>query len=828
MANQDWSKLWDQTDSVANHQLKGIEFFEKYGNFVKERALIEEEYATKLRNLAKKNMAKKKDEDLKAFSYMNTFHSMLRELESLAGQHEVIADQLKKEIHPGVMAKAAQFRQVRKAHLTDLTTLNTQLDKVVDYMDKAQKNYGKAFKDAEAAHIKYIKNDENMNLSRADVEKSKNVALNKRQICEEAKQTYAHALETANKAKADHYGIRLPSVLAAMRTADMDRINETKHAMRRTIEAEASVMKIIQVCYDEMMRAVVSINPEADTLLVVEQNASGYAIPEDYSFDDLGDPAETMNGDNADSASMKRGTLPLSQKNGTTGKGVGRRQSMHQKFFGGSGEKTPKSNGNGGEYGNLPPQQRCRKIQSKIEELQNEEEKLQNSLNAAVRMIDVYKQNPKLGNPKDVEPKVGEYKTQIGKVQGDVAKYKAMLDQIQAEMKSASIHSADSNSNSLKLYNQSSNHSSPRISSSGVSSNAHTNRTSYSEESVSSEGSNGFANKKMPTTPLSNGIASPIAVAALKEVSPPRVPHKETHGANEEYELPVLGTCRALYSFEGSSDGTTVPMKEGDEMLLLEKDEGDGWTRIRHLTAKVEGFVPTSYLNCQWYPFSLLYSGRPKRKRVYSCFALANGLAMLKFAGRNSSQEQFLTQTILFLFGKLTNNYYCCFLIWENGGGWVSSFRQSSSKTVDETLESQKRNLSTTAAKRNLKTMALYKEITARQNDFMKAFNSGNVTAAAEIYHPEGYFMPNGHAPIRGRKGIEEYFKADVKDGVATAQIITEEVDGSDNFAYERGSYHLNGTKGVESGTYLQIWKKDGGVWHIYTDCFNVTKPASL
>jgi hypothetical protein len=44
----------------------------------------------------------------------------------------------------------------------------------------------------------------------------------------------------------------------------------------------------------------------------------------------------------------------------------------------------------------------------------------------------------------------------------------------------------------------------------------------------------------------------------------------------EECEMPALGTCVALYAFEGSTDGTTIAMVEGDEMFLLERDEGDG------------------------------------------------------------------------------------------------------------------------------------------------------------------------------------------------------------------------------------------------------------
>lgn len=39
----------DQFTNVAAHTLKGIDFLDKYGNFVKDRCAIEIEYAAKLR-----------------------------------------------------------------------------------------------------------------------------------------------------------------------------------------------------------------------------------------------------------------------------------------------------------------------------------------------------------------------------------------------------------------------------------------------------------------------------------------------------------------------------------------------------------------------------------------------------------------------------------------------------------------------------------------------------------------------------------------------------------------------------------------------------------
>jgi hypothetical protein len=46
---QNFFVLQDQYDQIAVHTQKGIDFLEKYGNFVDQRCKIEQEYATKLR-----------------------------------------------------------------------------------------------------------------------------------------------------------------------------------------------------------------------------------------------------------------------------------------------------------------------------------------------------------------------------------------------------------------------------------------------------------------------------------------------------------------------------------------------------------------------------------------------------------------------------------------------------------------------------------------------------------------------------------------------------------------------------------------------------------
>lgn len=38
-------------------------------------------------------------------------------------------------------------------------------------------------------------------------------------------------------------------------------------------------------------------------------------------------------------------------------------------------------------------------------------------------------------------------------------------------------------------------------------------------------------------------------------------------------------------------------MQEGEELDVVELDQGDGWTRVRRANTEEEGFVPTSYID---------------------------------------------------------------------------------------------------------------------------------------------------------------------------------------------------------------------------------------
>lgn len=64
---------------------------------------------------------------------------------------------------------------------------------------------------------------------------------------------------------------------------------------------------------------------------------------------------------------------------------------------------------------------------------------------------------------------------------------------------------------------------------------------------------------------------------------------------NESYRQLLLS-----FSLTATSEGS-IPMYDGEELYLIEVDQGDGWTRVRRMNDYEEGFVPTSYISCTLY-----------------------------------------------------------------------------------------------------------------------------------------------------------------------------------------------------------------------------------
>lgn len=280
------TELWDQYDNIARHTDKGIEFCDFYSNFIKQRSDCELAYAKSLRKLIKNFTPKKKDEDLD-FSLHKGFQRLLTEVGDLAGQHESISEKLTDEVAKDLMGLINEIRHDRKKHLLDGETHTKNLQASLSHLDRSKKTYERAYKQSCTAIENYQKADADLNLSRAEVERAKNVMHNKKQICEDCKSEYAKQLEATNSAQRDHYTKNIPTVFHSLQTMDEKRIRRLADYMKNSAELHSKVLPIVQKCLDGMITASNAIDPEKDSQIVIGRYKSGFQPPGDVPFEDL-------------------------------------------------------------------------------------------------------------------------------------------------------------------------------------------------------------------------------------------------------------------------------------------------------------------------------------------------------------------------------------------------------------------------------------------------------------------------------------------------------------------------------------------------------------
>lgn len=91
-----------------------------------------------------------------------------------------------------------------------------------------------------------------------------------------------------------------------------------------------------------------------------------------------------------------------------------------------------------------------------------------------------------------------------------------------------------------------------------------------------------------------------------------------------------------------------------------------------------------------------------------------------------------------------------------------------------------------------------------------KAVVDGDVDAAVAVATEDVVMMPPGSPPVSGRKNMEEHFRNWIRNNPAKSFTFQpEEIVGTGNLAYDRGTYRLENADTVITGQYLWIWRKD-------------------
>nr|XP_029734642.1 formin-binding protein 1-like isoform X5 [Aedes albopictus] len=598
--------LWDQYENLATHTQKGIDFLERYGNFIRDRSAIEVEYAGKLRRLVKNYQPKKsKEDDENEFSSFQAFKCVLKEVADLAGQREVVAENLQLQVLQGISLLAKNLRDERKKSLNEGALLTQNLNSQIAALDRAKRNYEKAFREAEKSIDSYQRADADLNLSRAEVEKQRNNMNIRCGQSEDAKNEYANQLQKTNKLQQTHFESSLPEVFNRLQELDEKRTRGLKEFIKGAADVESAVAPIIARCLEGMVKAADAINEKEDSLKVIEKYQSGFQPPGDLPFEDLS-KADSDTSNNSQTYTSTARLNHLTAK-GTTSQKLKKRVGIFGYFA--SNKNNLSTDGMKEDFSDLPPTQRRKKLAGKVQELQQKVAQEQAASEGLMKMKGVYEANSLLGDPRSVEEQLNESVNKLDKLRMELQRYQKLLDQ--ANSQTIVQHSPQAN-RVIQNGQRSSRHSN------GSNHHDHHNDDHGEDHPDHDAGSLSRSASESSVQQAQNGLninnngssASPESGLGTSHTSLPGSGQGSTNDQpiNDEmyYEaeaLPPLGTCKALYPFDATSEGS-IPMSEGEELLVIELDQGDGWTRVRRLCGPngwEEGFVPTSYIESTLY-----------------------------------------------------------------------------------------------------------------------------------------------------------------------------------------------------------------------------------
>ncbi|XP_077160997.1 formin-binding protein 1 isoform X10 [Paroedura picta] len=535
-----------------------------------------------------------------------------------AGQHEVISENMTSQITTELARYVQELKQERKSHFHDGRKAQQHIETCWKQLESSKRRFERDCKEADRAQQYFEKMDADINVTKADVEKARQQAQLRQQMAEDSKAEYSSTLQKFNHEQHEHYHTHIPDIFQKIQEMEERRIVRIGESMKTFAEVDRQVVPIIGKCLDEITRAAESISQKDDSQLVIEAFKSGFEPPGDVDFEDFTQPikravSESSLSNSKDGkpesrfSSKSKGKLwPFIKKNKLMSLLTSPHQPPPPPPFSGSpsavpnGPQSPKQQkeplshrfnefmtskpkihcfrslkrglslklitlnmqvwnlmeGAGPEdFSNLPPEQRRKKLQQKVDELNKDIQKEMDQRDALTKMKDVYIKNPQMGDAASVDHKLAELGQNLEKLRSEAQKFEGWLAEVEGRLPVRSEQTRRQSGACEPQNTLTVNHCAQDRESSPDG--------SYTEEPSQEN------EMKAPATDFDDEF-------------------------DDEEPLPTIGTCKALYTFEGQNEGT-ISVTEGETLYVIEEDKGDGWTRIRR-NEDEEGYVPTSYV----------------------------------------------------------------------------------------------------------------------------------------------------------------------------------------------------------------------------------------
>ena len=123
----------------------------------------------------------------------------------------------------------------------------------------------------------------------------------------------------------------------------------------------------------------------------------------------------------------------------------------------------------------------------------------------------------------------------------------------------------------------------------------------------------------------------------------------------------------------------------------------------------------------------------------------------------------------------------------------------------------------------------MQKVIEANNARFTDSHVQGDQATIDAMFTKDAKCLPPGADPVIGRDAIAQLTRQYLEGGVSEFRESTTDFYGNEELLIDQGTYVMvyGKDKTRETGKYLNVWKKEEGVWKIYSNIWNTNAPAA-
>jgi len=393
-------ELWDCYDKISSHVSSGVSTnLATYSKFFKEKVEIEKEYAKLLRKLVSRYEPRLEESDGENYEEDLVFSSILTETGYIAGQHEMIAENITQSIVKELQTKSADSSNKIKNNIKSYKKEKERIKLSYLNLEKQKLKYLKSYQDWEDSDKSFKDAENDGSIARNEIQKMKLESESKHSYYNQQTETYQHQLKTTNADQSNYFCVLLPDLIDRLESVERDRLSFVKNIFQVFISTERELQNIINKCRDDMETVVNGLDVEKDINLVLNINKSGDLPPCDIPYVQ---------------------TEELKQRKGSS---LSRRLTLSP------GVKSNKQTVN---KQNLF--QKKRKLLKSIERCKSDYERGSKEAQALQLMINTYKETPEFGDGKKFEQELKVVTERVTRLEAELTSLNRSLDLVESAM----------------------------------------------------------------------------------------------------------------------------------------------------------------------------------------------------------------------------------------------------------------------------------------------------------------------------------------------------------------------------------------------------------